>query len=136
MASNNDSKRTRRNLKPVTCSHSGECSNNAIRYPLPTNRHHSLSIPYQSLLVPNLSLLVATLQWPKSPGPPPTRPDCDRDDHMILPFVHSATWPLVHSLMATLPFVLVPFVLPWSLVHIYIPPCSSYQSNQFPSPLL
>jgi len=106
-----------------------------ISQPIDTIRYPSLTSHYLSLTCRYSSLLLATLQWPKSPGPPSMCLDPDRDDHMILPFPHSATWPLVHSLMAALPFVVVPFVLPWSLVHIYSPPvvASFPQSIPFPS---
>ena len=98
----------------LTCSHSGECSNNTVHYQFLTNRHHSLSIPRQSLLIPTIcyssllfathpyylllipticysSLLFTTPQWPKSLGPPLTHLDPNRNDHVILPFPHSAT---------------------------------------------
>ena len=98
-------------------------------------QHSSLPVPNQSTPFtihpspvathPYYSLLFATPQWPKSLGPPLTRLDPNRNDHVILPFPHGYY-----------PFVIVPFVLPWYLVHIYSPPVVASSTNQFPSPLL
>ena len=97
-------------------------STNTIRHSSPTCRDYSP--------------LFATPQWPKSPGPPSTHLDPDRDNHMILPLPHSATWPLGHPSFVLSPCML-PIVLPWSPVHIYSPPVvSSFSKNEFPSPLL
>jgi len=63
------------------------CSFTTHSQPTDTIRHSS---PTRH----DYSPLFATPQWPKSPGPPLACLDPNRDNHVILPFPHSATLPL------------------------------------------